>query len=362
MMLPRSMFFPRLRPLPAVVALLILLVAALLWAAAGPAGAQDGHEPDPRVVNDVWTYARETDNGFTHVMRWMRVLHTFGALEDMSAAEAQGYAGQFLAARWDPVVAELAALEAQDDYVPDQQVVDDVWSYARETDSGFTHVIRWMRALSTLGAIEDMTAAEAQSYADQYWAARWDPVADELAALEAAAAEPDPTATPEPTPEPSQAPMVNTQAKRYASFTGNSNAPRGVLVWKMFQGIFSDPDGDDLTYAVAITQGRTELVEDLQVRPAVMLSNGEKADILFLVADADGWKSLTSSLANPQVITVTLTATDPSGLSASVSGDFSIEWGLYPEVVSARADGAAIELTFDWAVEANPPPSPGSSR
>ena len=58
------------------------------------------------------------------------------------------------------------------------------------------------------------------------------------------------------------------------------------------------------------------------------------------------------------MITVTLTATDPGGLSASVSGDFSIEWGLYPEVVSARADGAAIELTFDWAVEANPAPKP----
>ena len=76
------------------------------------------------------------------------------------------------------------------------------------------------------------------------------------------------------------------------------------------------------------------------------------------IADADGWKSLTSSLANPQVVTVTLTATDPGGLSASVSGDFSIEWGLYPEVVSARAEGAAIELTFDWAVEANPAPNP----
>ena len=80
--------------------------------------------------------------------------------------------------------------------------------------------------------------------------------------------------------------------------------------------------------------------------------------VWFLIADADGWKSLTSSLPNPQVITVTLTATDPGGLSASVSGEFSIEWGLYPEVVSARADGAAIELTFDWAVEANPAPKP----
>ena len=358
-----SVLFPLRWPLPALAALLILLLAAaLLWAAAGPAGAQDGYQPDQQVVVDVWSYARETDNGFTHVLRWMQVLHTLGALEDMSAAEARDNAGQYWAARWDPVADELANLEAQDDYEPDQQVVDDVWSYARETDNGFTHVLRWMRVLSTLGAIEAMTSAEARGYANQYLAARWDPVADELAALEAAAAVPAPTATPEPTPEPTpdpnQAPVVNTQAKRYAAFTGDSNAPRGVLVWKRFQGIFSDPDGDDLSYSVAVTQGRTELVQDLDVRPAVLLSNGEKADILFLVADADGWKSLTSSLPSPQVVTVTLTATDPGGLSASVSGDFSIEWGLYPEVVSARAEGAAIELTFDWAVEANPAPKP----
>ena len=475
-----SVLSPARWPLPAVAALLILLLAAaLLWAAAGPAGAQDGYQPDQQVVVDVWSYARETDNGFTHVLRWMQVLHTFGALEAMSAAEARDNAGQFWAARWDPVADELAALEAQDDYVPDSQVVDDVWSYARETDNGFTHVLRWMRVLHTLGAIEAMTSAEAQGYANQYLAARWDPVADELAALEAAAAEPAPTATPEPTPEPTpvseptpdpatepepapeptpepedsarlqvsvaaspanprvntavklsavianapegetpaydweaggegewqsyssratlnyladqpeswtfrvtvsygggesatsdpitvtwtdgppnQAPVVNTQSKYYASFLSRDNAPRGVLVWKRFQGIFSDPDGDELTYSVAVTQGRTELVQDLDVRPAVMLSNGEKADMLFLIADADGWKSLTSSLANPQVVTVTLTATDPGGLSASVSGDFSIEWGLYPEVVSARAEGAAIVLTFDWAVEANPAPNP----
>ena len=366
-----SVLSPARWPLPALAALLILLLAAaLLWAAAGPADAQDGYQPDQQVVDDVWGYARETDNGFTHVLRWMQVLHTLGALEDMSAAEARGNADQFWAARWDPVAAELAALEAQDDYVPDQQVVDDVWSYARETDNGFTHVLRWIRVLHTLGAIEDMTSAEARDYADQYLAARWDPVADELAALEASSAVPAPTATPEPTPEPTpvpnQAPVVNTQSKYYASFVAKDTAPRGTLVWKRFLGMFSDPDGDDLTYSVAVTQGRTELVELLLIHPDGQ-SDSRTAQSPYPIpnitrvwfrADADGWKSLTSSLPNPQVITVTLTATDPGGLSASVSGEFSIEWWLYPEVVSARADGAAIELTFDWAVEANPAPNP----
>ena len=319
------------------------------------------------MVDDVWSYARETDNGFTHVLRWMQVLHTFGALEDMSAAEARDNAGQFWAPRWDPVAAELAALEAQDDYVPDQQVVDDVWSYARETDNGFTHVLRWMRVLHTLGAIEDMTAAEARDYADQFLAVRWNPVADELAELEAASAANEAPTQSRQRSVLNHAPVADTNAEYYSWFTGDNNAPRGVLVSKPFHGIFSDPDGDDLSYAVAITQGRTDLV-DLFLIPPDGQSDSRTAESSYPIpnitrvwfrADADGWKSLTSSLPNPQVTTVTLTATDPGGLSASVSGDFLIRWGLYPEVVSARADGAAIELTFDLAVEANPAPKPG---
>ena len=372
------MFFRQLRinsassparwPLPALAALLILLLAAaLLWAAAGPAGAQDGYQPDQQVVDDVWNYARETDNGFTHVLRWMRVLHTFGELEDMAAAEARENASQFWAARWDPVVAELANLEAQDDYEPDTLVVDDVWDYARETDNGFDHVLRWMRVLSTLGAIEDMTATEARDYADQFLAARWNPVADELAALEAAAAANEAPTRSRQRSVLNHAPVADTNAEYYSWFTGDNNAPRGVLVSKPFHGIFSDPDGDDLSYAVAITQGRTDLVELLLIPPDGQ-SDSRTAQSSYPIpnitrvwfrADAEGWKSLTSSLPNPQVTTVTLTATDPGGLSASVSGDFLIRWGLYPEVVSARADGAAIELTFDLAVEANPAPKPG---
>ena len=89
------------------------------------------------------------------------------------------------------------------------------------------------------------------------------------------------------------------------------------------------------------------------------LSNGEKADILFFIADAeDDWKAITPTLPDRPVITVTLTATDPEGLSASVAGDFVIWWESYPEVVRARADGAVIELTFDWAVESDPAPAP----
>ena len=311
--------------------------------------AEDGYEPDSEVIDDVWEYAKETDEGHVHVLRWMRVLKTLGAVGDMTAAQARDNADQYSADRWDPVVEELEKLErAQGDYEPDQEVVKDVRGYAKETKHGFDHVLRWVRVLKTFGAIADITAAEAQGYADQGWE-RWDPVAAELADLEAA------------TP-PNRAPVVNTQAANYAGlgdnkvvnyagFIGNNNAPRGVMVWKKMEGIFTDPDGDELTYTVSFTSDRSELVN------WVVFS--EATQRVWIEMDGDtSWKSVRPELPNPLITTVTLTATDPEGLSASVSGNFSTRWGIYPEVVSAVASAQAIELTFDLEVEANPAPGP----
>ncbi len=147
--------------------------------------SQDDYEPNQQVIDDVWSYARETENGFSHVLRWMRTLKSFGVLEDMTAAEAEENADRFLAERWDPVATELRNLEnAPGDYEPDQQVVDDVWGYARETENGFNHVLRWMRTLKSFGVLEYMTAAEAQGYSDRGWE-RWEPVVDELKEKEA---------------------------------------------------------------------------------------------------------------------------------------------------------------------------------
>ena len=109
----------------------------------------------------------------------MRVLKTLGAVTDVTSAEAQGYADRGWQ-RWDPVATELRNQEdAQGDYEPDQQVIDDVWSYARETGNGCNHVLRWMRTMKSFGVLEDMTAGEAKGYADRGWK-RWDPVVDEL--------------------------------------------------------------------------------------------------------------------------------------------------------------------------------------
>ncbi|MDE0440222.1 MAG: SwmB domain-containing protein [bacterium] len=77
-------------------------------------------------------------------------------------------------------------------------------------------------------------------------------------------------------------------------------------------------------------------------------------------ADAEGdWKAVSPALPDPFVTTVTLTATDPDGLSASVTGDFRTDWESHPALLGARSGGDDIELTFDQAVQPAPVPAPG---
>ena len=161
--------------------------------------------------------------------------------------------------------------------------------------------------------------------------------------------------------------MVNRQSQNYDWFVESNNAPRGVLVSKGFNGIFSDPDGDRLTYAVSITGGDSQLVELLHIhedgRSDVRATQSDHApEVVHRVwfraeAEAD-WKAITPTLPDRPVVTVTLTATDPDGLSASVSGDFLIGWESYPEVVSATGGSESIQLTYDWEVEETPAPDP----
>ena len=155
------------------------------------------------------------------------------------------------------------------------------------------------------------------------------------------------------------APTVNTEAEYYDWFTGRGNAPRGTLVFKPFHDIFSDPDGDELTYTASVPDHQSHLVETLHIRLDAETSGGELWDILFFDTETEtDWKALTPPLESRPVVTVTLTATDPVGLSASVSGDFLVTWESYPEIERAVASGQAIELTFDWEVEGTPAPEP----
>ena len=118
-------------------------------------------------------------------------------------------------------------------------------------------------------------------------------------------------------------PVVDDQAERYQGFTGTDNAPRGTLVSKVYDGIFSDPNGDTLTYTVSVPADRSALVDTVYVL--------ESAQRVFIRLDAeDDWGAVTPALPKPLVTTVTLTATDPGGLSASVTGEFQTGWEAAP--------------------------------
>ncbi len=61
-------------------------------------------------------------------------------------------------------------------------------------------------------------------------------------------------------------PALDDQADNYAGFVETGNAPRGILVSKLYDGIFSDPDGDTLTYTVSVPADRSTLVDTVDRR------------------------------------------------------------------------------------------------
>ena len=161
-----------------------------------------------------------------------------------------------------------------------------------------------------------------------------------------------------------QAPVVNTQAANYAGFTAAMNVPAGTLVSKSFHQVFSDPDGDDLTYTVSVAEEHRNLMVELELAPTNPRPSNPALDRfyprVFFRTETDGdWKAISPARPDPLPVTVTVTATDAAGLSASVESVFAVHWESHPEVVSARADGKVLTLTFDIAVEDDPAPAPG---
>ncbi len=165
-----------------------------------------------------------------------------------------------------------------------------------------------------------------------------------------------------------RAPVIDEQSQNYAGFTASGNAPRGVLVTKDFDGIFSDPDGDELTFTVALSDpAQAALVELVHVLTAEELEQRARpevvAHLVWFRADTEAdWGAMDPAPPDPVAIAVTVTATDPEGLSASVEGVFLTHWAP-PRVESvavvsdAGADGIyalgdmiEVAVTFSEAV------------
>ena len=160
---------------------------------------------------------------------------------------------------------------------------------------------------------------------------------------------------------PNGAPVVNTQAAAYGEFTATGHAPRGFLVSKPFHGIFSDPDGDELTYGVSVSDYHRRLLDDLSITlDQDVRSPGQESPpvgtydrVWFTVDAADDWDAIRPALPEyPFPVRVTLTATDPGGLSASVQGDFLVIWE--PDFLRRAPTGLAherlnsSELRLSW--------------
>ncbi len=181
------------------------------------------------LIADVRSYAAETHNGIAHVTRWQQVLLAFGDTvpgftgTPITLTEAQIYARQFWNIRWDPVVEALQQLNnnpqpqnpeptTPDVYTVPASLIADVRSYAAETHNGTAHVTRWQQVLLAFGQTvpgftgTPITLTEAQTYAQQYWSVRWDPVVNALQQLANNPPPPpqskDPQIDPQPQPEP----------------------------------------------------------------------------------------------------------------------------------------------------------------
>ena len=211
------------------------------------------------------------------------------------------------------------------------------WRNDPNADHEQSHRERWDRALLALGetvadaSLTPMTAAEAEQMARTYMHSRWNPVAQALRAIEAAATQqpdqnPAPAGTIDPDansgsdPGPGQAPgqgpgqapanQAPTVDLAIADATlANESATRQVFL----TGRFSDADSDPLTITAASSD-----------------------TAVATVAVAADYSSLTVSAQARGTATITVTASDGNG--GTVSDTFTVTVKAAPVVASALAD------------------------
>ena len=141
---------------------------------------------------------------------------------------------------------------------------------------------------------------------------------------------------------PNRAPVIDTQAEHYSGFVEVQNAPRGIWVSKPFDGIFTDPDGDTLIYTVSVPDDRAALVDQALIHPVL-------PRVFFRAEPDSNWGAVLPPLESPAITAVTLTATDPDGLSASVTGYMRTLWAPDSSTdLGLSLDGDHERITATW--------------
>ncbi|MCY3642879.1 MAG: SwmB domain-containing protein, partial [Acidimicrobiaceae bacterium] len=142
-----------------------------------------------------------------------------------------------------------------------------------------------------------------------------------------------------------------------------NTAPPGFLVsLTLWQSDFTDPDGDPLTFEISTSR------DDVVVRDGIT-HNEQLGRLFFEAKTACALLELNPSSGEVYETTVTMTATDPDGATATATRIFRTDptWNtstasledVCPEVAGAAVDGATLVISLDGAVATSiEPPTP----
>ena len=159
----------------------------------------------------------------------------------------------------------------------------------------------------------------------------------------------------------------NTPENRAPVFGGTAEltntAPPGFLVsLTLWQSDFTDPDGDPLTFEISTSR-------DDVVAPDGISHNERLGRLFFVAKTACALLELDPDPGEVYETTVTMTATDPHGATASATRIFRTDptWNtstasledVCPEVAGAAVDNATLVVSLDGAVAMSvEPPTP----
>ncbi len=134
---------------------------------------------------------------------------------------------------------------------------------------------------------------------------------------------------------------VNTTANRAPVFSAGAStiaAPSGTSVSLGAEA--SDPDGDEVTYALRLGRDDTHV-------PGELHHDTGTGSVRFMARDGCELANLVSA-PNPLLTVVTVTATDAHGATAERSLTFSTAWTCEaPALTALSVAGTAVTLTFD---------------